>query len=70
MNVMIPLTASAGILTYAWPYARTKASLITVVVLYGYAPPKISTISPPPPLTTNGRRASAGSVQVPTSPSS
>jgi len=35
MNVMIPLTAAAGILTYVWPFARTKASLISVTVIYG-----------------------------------
>ncbi|KAF8227102.1 MFS general substrate transporter [Tricholoma matsutake] len=35
INVMIPFTSVAGILTYAWPFARTKASLITVTILYG-----------------------------------
>jgi MFS family permease len=37
MNVMIPFTASAAILTYAWPFAETKASLIAVVVIYGFS---------------------------------
>ncbi|TFK36466.1 MFS general substrate transporter [Crucibulum laeve] len=37
MNVMIPFTAVAGILTYAWPFARSQASLIVVTVLYGFA---------------------------------
>ncbi|KAJ7580900.1 major facilitator superfamily domain-containing protein [Mycena floridula] len=36
INVMIPLTTIAGILTYIWPFARTDATLITVVVLYGF----------------------------------
>ncbi|KAF5378329.1 hypothetical protein D9615_008721 [Tricholomella constricta] len=36
-NVMIPFTAAAGILTYAWPFARAKESLIAVVVLYGFS---------------------------------
>ncbi|KDR69289.1 hypothetical protein GALMADRAFT_256119 [Galerina marginata CBS 339.88] len=36
MNVMIPFTASAGILTYAWPFAATKSSLIAVTVIYGF----------------------------------
>ena len=36
MNVMIPFTALAGILTYAWPFAQTEASLIVVTVLYGF----------------------------------
>jgi len=37
MNVMIPFTASAGIITYAWPFAKTSTSLIIVAVLYGFA---------------------------------
>ncbi|TEB39436.1 MFS general substrate transporter [Coprinellus micaceus] len=37
MNVMIPFTAAAGILTYAWPYANSKGSLIAVTLLYGFA---------------------------------
>ncbi|RDB23012.1 Riboflavin transporter MCH5 [Hypsizygus marmoreus] len=37
MNVMIPFTAAAAILTYAWPFAHSKASLITVIVLYGFS---------------------------------
>ncbi|KAF9461812.1 MFS general substrate transporter [Collybia nuda] len=37
MNVMIPFTAAAGILTYAWPFARSQGSLIAVVVLYGFS---------------------------------
>ena len=36
MNVMIPFTMSAGLLTYAWPFAKTKASIIVIAVLYGY----------------------------------
>ena len=34
--MMIPFTALAGILTYAWPFAQTEASLIVVTVLYGF----------------------------------
>ncbi|EAU80704.2 monocarboxylate permease [Coprinopsis cinerea okayama7 len=37
MNVMIPFTAAAGILTYAWPFAQSKGSLIAVTILYGFA---------------------------------
>jgi len=33
---MIPFTAASGILTYAWPFAQTKESLIAVTVIYGY----------------------------------
>lgn len=36
LNVMIPFTAVAGILTYAWPFARSKTALIPVTVIYGY----------------------------------
>lgn len=36
MNVMIPFTALAGIMTYAWPFAQTEASLIVVTVFYGF----------------------------------
>lgn len=35
MNMMIPFTTLAGILTYAWPFAQSKASLVAVTVLYG-----------------------------------
>ena len=36
MNVMIPFTMVAGIMTYCWPFATTKASLIVVAIIYGY----------------------------------
>ena len=35
MNIMIPFTGVTGILTYAWPFAKTKASLLALTVLYG-----------------------------------
>ncbi|KAG6911387.1 hypothetical protein DXG01_016484 [Tephrocybe rancida] len=34
-NIMIPFTATAGMLTYAWPFAKTQGALIAVVVIYG-----------------------------------
>ncbi|KAF8800529.1 MFS general substrate transporter [Phlegmacium glaucopus] len=37
MNVMIPFTACAGILTYAWPFAQSEGSLIAVTVIYGFS---------------------------------
>ncbi|PPQ91371.1 hypothetical protein CVT25_004138 [Psilocybe cyanescens] len=37
MNVMIPFTTAAGIVTYAWPFAQTKSSLIAVTVIYGFS---------------------------------
>ncbi|KAF8967336.1 major facilitator superfamily domain-containing protein [Flammula alnicola] len=36
MNVMIPFTAWTGILTYAWPFAQSKSSLIAITVIYGF----------------------------------
>ncbi|TBU44223.1 MFS general substrate transporter [Dichomitus squalens] len=35
MNVLIPGTLAAGALTFAWPFAKTTGSLVTVAVLYG-----------------------------------
>ncbi|RDX51777.1 MFS general substrate transporter [Lentinus brumalis] len=35
MNVMIPGTFVAGVMTYAWPFAKTKGPLVAVAVLYG-----------------------------------
>ncbi|KAI6043389.1 MFS general substrate transporter [Pisolithus marmoratus] len=37
LNVMIPFTGLAGILTFAWPYASSQGALIGVSVLYGFA---------------------------------
>lgn len=37
MNVMIPFTALAAVLTYAWPFAKSEAALIVVDILYGSA---------------------------------
>jgi MFS family permease len=36
LNVMIPYTFIAGILTYAWPFTRSTASLIVVTLIYGF----------------------------------
>ena len=36
INVMIPFTSLAGVLTYAWPFARTESSFIAVIVIYGF----------------------------------
>lgn len=35
LNSLIPLTAAAGVLTMAWPYAKTPTSLIIIAILYG-----------------------------------
>ncbi|KAI6036000.1 MFS general substrate transporter [Pisolithus microcarpus] len=37
LNVMIPFTGLAGILTFAWPYASSEGALIGVSVIYGFA---------------------------------
>ena len=35
LNVLIPGTLAAGIMTYAWPFAKTEGPLVAVAVLYG-----------------------------------
>ncbi|KAE9398815.1 MFS general substrate transporter [Gymnopus androsaceus JB14] len=37
INFMAPMTLVAGVLTYAWPFATTKAEFIVVGVIYGFA---------------------------------
>ncbi|KAF9269038.1 MFS general substrate transporter [Marasmius fiardii PR-910] len=37
VNFYGPMTAIAGILTYAWPFARTQGELIAISVLYGFS---------------------------------
>ncbi|KAF9445025.1 MFS general substrate transporter [Macrolepiota fuliginosa MF-IS2] len=34
-NVMIPLAFFSGVLTYAWPFARSTSALIVVTLMYG-----------------------------------
>jgi hypothetical protein len=58
--VMIPLTALAGIMTYAWPFAQTEESLIVVTVLYGF----VFFFSKPVMKVTHLLKYSIGSVQV------
>ncbi|PBK78886.1 MFS general substrate transporter [Armillaria solidipes] len=36
VNYMAPVTLAAGILTYAWPFARDKPSVIVIATLYGF----------------------------------
>ncbi|KAF5347922.1 hypothetical protein D9756_010140 [Leucocoprinus leucothites] len=36
LNIMIPFTLFAGVLTYAWPFTHSTASLIVVTVIYGF----------------------------------
>ncbi|KAI6162596.1 MFS general substrate transporter [Pisolithus thermaeus] len=37
LNVMIPFTGLAAILTFAWPYASSQGALIGISVVYGFA---------------------------------
>ncbi|KAL0946435.1 hypothetical protein HGRIS_012658 [Hohenbuehelia grisea] len=37
MNAMIPMTAFAAVLTFAWPFAQNMRALIVVAVLYGFS---------------------------------
>ncbi|EJD49716.1 MFS general substrate transporter [Auricularia subglabra TFB-10046 SS5] len=37
VNTLIPSTVMAAIMTYAWPFAHSYASLIVVSILYGFA---------------------------------
>ncbi|KIK66365.1 hypothetical protein GYMLUDRAFT_38175 [Collybiopsis luxurians FD-317 M1] len=37
INFMAPMTLVAGVLTFAWPFARTKAEFIVVGIIYGFA---------------------------------
>jgi len=36
LNVIIPFTAAAGIITLVWPLATSESSLIAISVVYGY----------------------------------
>lgn len=36
INIMAPATAFAGIMTFAWPYAKNESQLIAIVAFYGY----------------------------------
>ena len=36
LTITAPLTLLCGIMTYAWPFATTKGSLIAIGVIYGF----------------------------------
>ncbi|KAK0490502.1 major facilitator superfamily domain-containing protein [Armillaria novae-zelandiae] len=36
LNVLGPMTIIVGAVTYAWPFARTLASMIVVAIIYGF----------------------------------
>jgi len=35
LNVMIPATLVASVLTYAWPFAQTKGQFVAIAIIYG-----------------------------------
>ncbi|KAJ3737838.1 major facilitator superfamily domain-containing protein, partial [Lentinula guzmanii] len=37
INFMAPMTLVAAALTYAWPFAKTKAGFVVVAIIYGFA---------------------------------
>ncbi|KAF9646429.1 MFS general substrate transporter [Thelephora ganbajun] len=48
LNVSAPLTLVCAIMTYAWPFATTKGSLIAVGVIYGFCSGAYVTLLPAP----------------------
>ncbi|KAF9242043.1 MFS general substrate transporter [Melanogaster broomeanus] len=36
LNIMIPFTAVAGIMTFVWPFAKNEGSLVAIAVIYGF----------------------------------
>jgi len=36
INFIAPFTLFAGVLTFAWPFAKSEGALIVVGILYGY----------------------------------
>jgi MFS transporter, MCT family, solute carrier family 16 (monocarboxylic acid transporters), member 10 len=35
LNVMLPFTALAGVLTYVWPFVHSKSGYIALAIFYG-----------------------------------
>lgn len=54
MNVMLPFTFFAGILTYAWPFTRSTAVLVIVTLLYGFCSGIYSTFMTNPVMNFGG----------------
>ena len=48
LNVSAPLTLMCAIMTYAWPFATTKGSLIVIAVIYGFCSGAYFTLLPAP----------------------
>lgn len=43
--MIVPMTWIAAVLTFAWPYAKTKGALVAIAVLYGCVPPPVFLLS-------------------------
>lgn len=48
VNVSAPLTFVCAIMTYAWPFATTKGSLVAVAIIYGFCSGAYVTLLPAP----------------------
>ena len=48
IDASAPLTLVCAIMTYAWPFATTKGSLIAVAVIYGFCSGAYITLVPAP----------------------
>jgi MCP family monocarboxylic acid transporter-like MFS transporter 10 len=48
INVCAPLTLVCAIMTYAWPFATTKVTLVVVAVIYGFCSGAYITLLPAP----------------------
>ncbi|KAK7685973.1 hypothetical protein QCA50_010783 [Cerrena zonata] len=59
MNVMIPFTICAAVLSYAWPFATTKGAFVAIAVLYGATSGVYVSLLPSPPMAM-GDLQSAG----------
>ncbi|KDR74727.1 hypothetical protein GALMADRAFT_70210 [Galerina marginata CBS 339.88] len=59
VNTLIPFTLIGGVMTYAWPYATTIASLVVVSILYGSATGAFVSLLPSAPARLGGM-SSAG----------
>ncbi|KAJ6618891.1 major facilitator superfamily domain-containing protein [Mycena sp. CBHHK59/15] len=37
VNVISPMTVIAAVMTYAWPFARTKGAFVAIAIVYGFS---------------------------------
>ena len=54
INVSVPLTLVCAVMTYIWPFATTKASLITIAAVYGFCSGAYITLIPAPVAAMGG----------------